>query len=68
MTVTLFQEVLAQVSISMQLVQLVHYKQGYTRLLPKENFREKIKVGSPSHNFGSPELISDLSINQLLIN
>ena len=34
----------------------------YTRLLPKENFREpfglpKIKVGSPSHNFRSPELI-----------
>ena len=38
------------------------------RLLPKENFREpfglpKIKVGSPSHNFRSPELISDLAIN-----
>ena len=38
------------------------------KLLPKENFREpfglpKIKVGSPSLNFRSPELISDLSIN-----
>ena len=36
----------------------------YPRLLPRENFREpfglpKIKVGSPSHNFRSPELISD---------
>ena len=35
-----------------------------TRLLLKKNFREpfglpKIKVGSPSHNFRSPELISD---------
>ena len=36
----------------------------YPRLLPKENLREpfglsKIKVGSPSQNFRSPELISD---------
>ena len=35
-----------------------------SRLLPKEIFREpfglpKIKVGSPSHNFRSPELITD---------
>ena len=37
---------------------------SFTRLLPKENFREpfglpKIKVGSPSNNFRSPELTSD---------
>ena len=40
------------------------YNYMYARLLPKENFREplglpKIKVGSPNHNFRSPELISD---------
>ena len=37
-------------------------------LLPKENFREsfglpKIKVGSLSHNFRSPESLTDQSIN-----
>ena len=38
--------------------------EAFARLLPKEIFREpfglpKIKVGSPSHNFRSPELIID---------
>ena len=52
----------------MKFSQLYPINENSTRLLPKENVREpfglpKIKVGSPSHNFRSPELISDLSIN-----
>ena len=45
-----------------RLARRTKFSQGKSRLLPKENFREpfglpKIKVGSPSHNFRSPELI-----------